>query len=67
MIKLYSQPTCGMCNFVHMLLDRKGIEYTECQDVDYMQNIGINHTPTLDVDGTLYIGKAIIDWINSRG
>ncbi len=65
-IKLYSQPTCGMCKTVHMLLDRKGIKYTECQDVDYMQDIGINHTPTLDVDGTLYTGRDIIDWINKR-
>ena len=64
-IKLYSQPECGMCRAVHMLLDRKGIKYEECQDIDTMQSVGVNHTPTLDVDGTRYTGKEIYDWINS--
>ena len=66
MIKLYSQPNCGMCKTIHIFLDKKEIKYEECQDIDYMQDIGINHTPTLDVDGVLYTGRDIIDWINQQ-
>ena len=66
MIKLYSQPSCGMCKTIHILLERKGIKYEECQDIDYMQDIGINHTPALDVNGVLYTGREIIDWINKQ-
>ena len=65
-IKLYSQPTCVICRTVHMLLDRKGLKYEECQDIDYMKTVGINHTPVLEVDGTRYEGKEIHDWINQQ-
>ena len=64
--KLYSQPSCGMCRAVHMMLDRKGIEYEECQDVHEMEKLGILHPPVLDVDGTRYEGRAIYDWINGQ-
>lgn len=65
MIKLYSQPSCGMCRTIHMMLDKKGIEYEECQDLQVMKEIGINHTPTLDVDGVLLSGREILDYINT--
>ena len=65
-VRLFSQPTCGMCRAVHMLLDKKGIEYKECQDVDYMATVGVHHTPTLEVDGVRYSGKEIYDWINRQ-
>jgi len=66
MVKLYSQPSCGQCKMVHMLLDQKGIEYSECQDVDEMRSLGITHTPTLEVDEKLLVGKDIINWIRSK-
>ncbi len=67
MITLYSQPTCGQCKMVHRLMDQKGIEYSDCQDVDKMLSLGIRHTPTLDVDGKRLVGKELIDFIKTYG
>ena len=63
-IILYSQPTCPQCKMVHMLLDKNHINYTECQDLDQMKTIGINHTPALSVDGKILTGKEIFNYIN---
>lgn len=65
-VKLYSQPGCGMCKAVHMLLDKKGIEYEECQDIDTMISLGVTGTPTLEVDGQRFVKKECLDWINAR-
>ena len=65
MIVLYSQPTCGQCKMVHRLLDQKKIPYTECQDVDKMISLGINHTPTLEVEGKFIVGREIFNFINN--
>ena len=62
-IYLYTQPTCPQCKMVHMLLDKKGIEYIECQDVEIMQQKGINHTPALMVGDKIIQGKEIFDWV----
>lgn len=48
---------------VETLMKKKNINYTSCKDVDYMISIGINHTPTLEVDGTRLVGKELIGWI----
>lgn len=61
---LYSQPTCPQCKMVHMLLDKKGIKYEECQDVDKMHEVGISKTPTLLVDGLKLVGQQIGEFIN---
>ena len=65
MIKVYSQPACPQCKMVKMLLTKKNIGFETCEDLDVMKSKGINHTPTIDVDGTLLTGKPMIDWINS--
>lgn len=61
---LYTQPGCSQCRMVHMLLDKKKIEYTECQDVDKMKELGIQHTPTLDTGAELLTGKPLLTYIN---
>ena len=63
---LYHLPNCGMCKTIEILFKKKNIEYKSCEDVDYMSDIGITHTPTLDVDGVLYTGREIIDWANKQ-
>lgn len=62
-ITLYHQDTCPQCRMVETLMKKKNINYTSCKDVDYMISIGINHTPTLEVDGTRLVGKELIGWI----
>ena len=63
---LYHVPGCGMCKTIERMLQLKGIEYKDCQDVDYMSDIGISHPPALEVDGTILQGAEIRDWINRQ-
>ena len=60
-VLLYTQPSCSMCKMVKMLLTKNSIDFDICENVEEMKSRGINHTPTLDVGGTLLTGKAIID------
>lgn len=70
MIKLYTQASCPQCKMVHMLLDKKHIEYEEeiitPDTINKYIEQGISHTPTLVVDGKQLCGKEIITWINSK-
>ena len=47
-IILYTQDGCPQCRMVHMLLDKKGIKYTECKDLEKMKELGINHAHISD-------------------
>ena len=60
-VLLYTQPSCPTCKTVKMFLTKNNIDFDICEDVEEMKSKGINHTPTLDVCGTLLSGKAIID------
>lgn len=62
-IILYSQPGCPQCKMVHMLLDKKGIKYEENQDIEKMHELGIQHTPTLSVNGVLLVAQQIKDYV----
>ena len=63
---LYTQPGCGQCRTIHMLLDKKGIKYDEIQEISIMQEKGIGHTPALEVDGKILYGKEIFNYVNTR-
>lgn len=63
-IIFYSQEGCPQCKMIHMQLDKHHIEYTECQDIEKMKELGINHTPALCVEGKILQGKDIIKYIN---
>ena len=65
MINLYTTH-CPLCRGVEMLLKKKQIEYNEITDVDIMKEKNINHVPVLEVDGQLYTGKEIHNWINNQ-
>lgn len=67
MVRLYSQPTCGMCKALHIQLDKAGIEYEEIQDLGAMAEKGIKHTPTLETeDGKLLQGADAIRYVRER-
>jgi len=68
MITIFTQPTCGQCRMVKMLLKQKGIEYVAVEDVDKMRDCGVTHTPTLLTnDGKLLTGQEMIGWIRNYG
>lgn len=51
---------------VETLLKRYNINYESVTDIDYMKSIGVKSTPTLSVDGTLMVGKPIVEWIKKQ-
>ena len=67
---LFTQKGCGMCKAIHMLLDKKNIDYDEIiitlENVEFYREKGIMSTPTLVVDGQLLSGKELKDWVASR-
>ena len=64
-MKLYSQPGCPQCRMVHMMLDNAGIKYDECQELEEMQAAGIQHTPALEVDGNILMGRDLFAFIKN--
>ena len=56
---------CPQCKGVEMLLKKKNIEYTECSDLEEMRKLSIKQVPVLSVDGKLFHGKEIHDWLKS--
>ena len=63
---LYHQDGCPMCKAVELQLKKKNIEFTSNKDIEEMRAKGILHTPVLEVDGTMFIGKDIINWIKEQ-
>jgi hypothetical protein len=55
-----------MCRAIEMMLNKKGIPYESCTDVDEMIKLGITGTPALSVDGKLYVKGECRDWINQQ-
>ena len=55
---------CPQCKGVETILKIKKIQYTECTDVDKMLSLGIQQAPVLSVDGQLFRGKEIYDWVH---
>ena len=67
----YHQQSCGMCRAVEMMLNKRGIEYDSFlitpENIREAEKAGVMGTPTLVVDGKMYVKKECIDWINSQG
>ena len=67
MLKLYSQPTCGMCKALHIKLDRLGIPYEEIQDLKIMKAKGIQSVPVIELDdGKLLRGADAFSYVNKK-
>lgn len=65
MVKLYSTH-CPQCNTLEIKLDRAGIEYEICDDVELMKARGFKAAPMLETDdGVLNFAQAI-KWVNSK-
>ena len=66
-IILYKSAVCPQCKVIKAKLEKKGIAFTEELDVNVMTANGINHIPTLSVDGELITElRAINNWINAQ-
>lgn len=64
---LYSQQGCPQCKMIHMLLDKTTLQYEECQDFEKMKAVGIQHTPAMEVDGKILVGRELMEFIKREG
>ena len=65
MIKLYSTH-CPQCNTLKTKLDRAGIVYEVCDNIETMKARGFKSDPMLETDeGTFNLIEAV-KWVNSK-
>lgn len=64
-ITLYSTH-CPRCQVLEKKLEKAGIEYKICDDVDFMRSRGWKEAPMLEVDGEAMDFRAAVSWINQR-
>ena len=65
MIKMYSTH-CPRCNTLQILLDRKGIEYEVCEDIDVMEEKGFMSVPMLETDEGVFNFSDAIKWVGAQ-
>lgn len=53
---------CPMCKALRMKLDKNGIKYDICEDVEIMMQKGFKHAPVLEVDGNPLTTKEAMKW-----
>ena len=63
-IKLYKTPTCPKCKVLCAKMDKKGLQYEICTDIDEMLKLGIQSVPVLVVDGIRYDFAQANTWVN---
>ena len=64
MITIYSKEGCPKCKVLKMKLEQKGIEYTDCQDVDLMLSKGMMSLPQMQVDDDLMRFEDAVKYVN---
>ena len=57
---------CPRCLIIEKKLKAKGIQYEENNDVQVMQDKGLEMAPALEIDGKIMNFKEAVDWINGR-
>lgn len=62
MVTLYSND-CPNCIALKADLDRAGLSYNVCSDIDTMIGMGLNELPVLEVNGELLNRNEAITWI----
>ena len=64
MITLYSMPTCPRCKVLKMKLKQQNIEYTEVNDPEKLEELGIKSVPMLKVNDQLLNFMQANKWAN---
>ena len=64
-IKLYSTH-CPQCNTLEIKLDRAGLEYEICDDVNEMKARGFKAAPVLETDDGVFNFSEAIKWVNRQ-
>ena len=53
MLKIYTSSACPKCKVLKMKLDKAGIKYEVCEDIDTMISLGIKNVPVMELNGEL--------------
>lgn len=65
MVKFYSTH-CPQCNTLKTKLDRAGIEYEMCDDIELMKARGFKAAPMLETEDGVFNFAQAIKWVNSK-
>ena len=65
MITLYSTH-CPQCRALEMKLDKVGIEYEVCDDIDFMNKMGFSSAPVLETPDGVFNFSQAIKWVNAH-
>lgn len=57
---------CPRCQVLQRKLDRKGIDYTEVNDIEIMKRLGMKSAPALRVDDKLMEFTEANKWVNEQ-
>ncbi len=49
-MKLYSTPTCPMCQMLAQKMNEKHMPYEKIMDIDVLESKNITHVPVLETD-----------------
>jgi hypothetical protein len=47
-------------------LTKAGIDFSVCDDVDFMKSQGWHEAPMLEINGKIMDFRAAVEWINQR-
>ena len=65
MVKLYSTH-CPQCNTLEIKLNRAGIEYEICDNIEEMRAKGFKAAPVLETEDGIFNFVNAIKWVNSK-
>ena len=65
MVKLYSTH-CPQCNTLEIKLNRAGIEYEICDNIEEMKAKGFKAAPVLETEDGIFNFVNAIKWVNSK-
>lgn len=57
---------CPKCQILERKMAKKGIEYTEVNDIQQMLDMGLQSVPWLEVDGQMMDFEQANKWINEQ-
>ena len=57
---------CPKCQILEKKMAKKGIEYTEVNDIQQMLDMDLKSVPWLEVDGQMMDFNQAIQWINEQ-
>lgn len=56
---------CPKCAILKRKLEERGISYTESNDIEQMEALGIQSVPVLSISGEMLDFSKAIHWINT--